>query len=413
MPSHRERVSVHVADPRWRSDQPVGYLTYDRSRPPGTFSFAYTSQWIESRAAIAIDPRLPLVPSEIHFQALPGAFADASPDRWGRILLDRREQIEARARGRQPRTLNDWDYLLGVQDETRMGGLRLAGETGVFLADQRLGVPPLADVRRIQQLADSFERGRPLPTADAEAWLATLVIPGSSLGGARPKATVRDVDGSLWIAKFPSHNDRHDVGAWEYVLNRLAASAGIAVPESRLLSLASHHTFSARRFDRDGQARRLYASAMTLTGKTDRASASYLDVAAALEQYGNPATLPDDLHQVFRRLVFNVSSAHRDDHLRNHGFVHDGVGWRPAPAFDLNPTPEQELHALALDDTSTVPSLATVRSTASLYRLSAAEATAVIEEVADALRSWRDVAARCGLNRQEMDQMAPAFELPK
>jgi serine/threonine-protein kinase HipA len=412
MPSHRERVSVHVADPRWQSGEPVGYLTCDRSRPPGRFAFAYTSQWIDSREAISIDPRLLLVPSETHFKALPGVFADASPDRWGRILLDRREQMQARAHGRQPRTLSDWDYLLGVQDETRMGGLRLASETGQYLADQHLVVPPLADVRQIQQLADSFERGRPVSPDDLDAWLTTLVIPGSSLGGARPKATVRDVDGSLWLAKFPSHNDRHDVGAWEYVLNRLAATAGIHVPESRLLSLAAFHTFSARRFDRVGEGRRLYASAMTLTGKTDRESASYLDVAAALEQYGNPATLVDDLHQVFRRLVFNVSTANRDDHLRNHGFLHDGAGWRPAPAFDLNPTPEQELHALALDDTSTAPSLATVQSTAPLYRLSAADAIEVIDEVADALRPWRDVAARSGLNRQEIDQMAPAFKQP-
>jgi serine/threonine-protein kinase HipA len=411
MASQRETVSVHLADPRLAMDGPIGHLSHDRRRLPGTFSFQYTTEWLAHPTAVAIDPALPLAPGETHGRTLPGVFADASPDRWGRLLLDRREQILARREGRAPRMLGDWDHLLGVQDETRMGALRLVDEAGRFLAERRLAVPPLADLREIEHLAQAFEQGQRVPPGDEDRWLTTLIAPGSSLGGARPKATFRDPDGSLWLAKFPARNDRRDMGAWEYVLHRLAGMAGVTVPEARLLSLGSaHHTFCTRRFDRSDGGRRLYASAMTLTGRSDREPASYLDIAAAQEQYGNPDTLGEDLHQLYRRAVFDVLAAHRDDHLRNHGFLHDGRGWRPSPAFDLNPMPELGFHALALDDASTVPSLDTVRAGAPLYRLSAAEADRINEEVADALRSWRRVAREVDLPRQEIDDMAPVMD---
>jgi serine/threonine-protein kinase HipA len=411
MPAQRESVAVEVGDPRLGLDGPIGHLSHDRRRPPGTFSFEYTRQWLDHPTTVAIDPALPLAPGETHRRSLPGVFADASPDRWGRLLLDRREQLLARRGGRPPRTLGDWDYLLGVQDETRMGALRLRDDAGRFLAQQQLAVPPLAELREVEHLAQAFEQGRPMPPGDDERWLATLIAPGSSLGGARPKATFRDPDGSLWLAKFPSLNDRRDMGAWEYVLHRLAGRAGVTVPQARLLNLGSaHHTFCTRRFDRSDGGRRLYASAMTLTGRSDREPASYLDIAVAQEQYGDADTLDEDLHQLYRRAVFNVRAAHRDDHLRNHGFLHDGRGWRPSPAFDLNPLPELAFHALALDDTSTVPSLETVRAGAPLYRLSPAEADQIIEEVADALLLWRQVAREAGLPRQEIDDMAPVMD---
>jgi serine/threonine-protein kinase HipA len=405
----RDGVSVFLGDPRLGLAGPIGRLTHEH----GTYSFAYSGGWIADRGSFAIDPGLTVVPGEIYSSNLPAIFDDAAPDRWGRVLLDRREQLRAGVANRQPRQLSDWDYLLGVQDETRMGALRLRMDSGPYLASDAVAIPPLADLRQIEHMAQSVESGEPIPANELETFLRCLIAPGASLGGARPKATFRHPDNSLWLAKFPSRNDRRDVGGWEYVLNQLAAAAGIAAPDGDLLALNSpYHTFLARRFDRGSNGRRrLFASAMTLTGKTDMESGSYLDIAAAQEQFGNPLTIEKDLHQLFRRIVFNVSTAHRDDHLRNHGFLHDGGGWRPAPAYDLNPMPDKELHVLALDESSQVPSLDTVRRTAPYYRLSEHDGARIILDVRDAISGWPQIARRAGMSDHAIDEMKPAFAL--
>ena len=408
MPGGRDRVWVHLGDPRLGLEGPIGRLSHER----GTYSFEYSEAWLAERGNFAIDPSLPVVPGEVFSTALPGIFDDSAPDRWGRLLLDRREQLRASQSGRHPRALNDWDYLLGIEDETRMGGMRLRTDSGAYLASETYPIPPIADLRQMEHLVRAVESGEPIPASEIDALLRRLISPGASLGGARPKATFRHPNGTLWLAKFPSSNDRRDMGGWEYVLNRLAAAAGVVVPEAEVMKLNSpYHSFLARRFDREGGGRRrLFASAMTLTGKADMESASYLDIAAAQEQYGNPQTIEDDLKQLYRRLVFNVCTAHRDDHLRNHGFVHDGRGWRPAPAYDLNPMPESDLHVLALDDRSHVPSLETLRGTALYYRLSPNAAAHIISDVKDAVRLWRGIAGKLGMPVQAMDQMKSAFE---
>ncbi len=241
--------------------------------------------------------------------------------------------------------------------------------------------------------------------------LAILLDPGSSLGGARPKASLRDDEGSLWMAKFPSRNDTRDMAACEWVLNELAAAAGIAVPEHRMLRVGrGHHTFVARRFDRVGDDRRLYASAMTMLSRSDREAASYLDIALALADHGARGSIDRQLAALFRRVAFNVLTAHRDDHLRNHGFIRAVGGWQLAPVFDLNPMPDKAEHELAIDEVAHVGDVELLVRTAGHYRLTGSEAQAVIDEVRAALATWHRAAKAATLGRLEIDTLHDAIE---
>lgn len=410
----RDRLVVHLDDAAFGSRREVGTLTRERGAGKSVISFSYRPGWVEAPDSFPIDPSLPLYEGEQYPPRLPGIFADAAPDRWGRTLLERREAQAARRGERRARSLDDWDFLVGVDDRTRMGALRVAadtGEGGRFLADEPRSVPPLARLRDLEHWAREAEQDAGGELSEEDRWLAMLVAPGSSLGGSRPKANYLD-RGELWIAKFPSREDRHDVAAWEHLLALLAADAGIEVPQTRLLQLgSSHRTFCAKRFDRFGDRRRLYASAMTLTGRRDHDDAGYLDVARAIAELGEPAAIEGDLHQMFRRVVFNVLTANRDDHLRNHGFLRSRGGWRLAPAFDVNPTPLKQEHALALDEFSRAPDLDTVLETAPYYRLSVGEARFLVEEVSLAVGGWRDRARRLGLARDELDRVGSALQL--
>jgi serine/threonine-protein kinase HipA len=365
---------------------------------------------------LALDPSLGLYEGEQYSSdGLFGIFTDIAPDRWGRTLLQRRETATARRERRRPRTLDDWDFLLGVSDEARMGALRLVDPSnGQFIGNDKATVPPTARLRQLQYYAQRAERGEQLTPKEEDEEIALLVVPGSSLGGARPKASFRADDGRLWMAKFPSRDDAWDVGAWELVLNRMAAEARVAVPESGLLELSEgHHTFTAQRFDRTSASRRLYASAMTLVGKRDNEPASYPEIAEAIAQYGSGDrdALDEDLQQLFRRAVFNVIVAHRDDHLRNHGFLGTPRGWRLSPAFDLNPVPTKPEHTIALDEGDRTPDVDLVRRTAGYYRIKPPQADAIIREVQQAVSSWRRVAAKVGIHRDETEMMAAAFAL--
>ena len=286
--------------------------------------------------------------------------------------LERREALAARQEARSPRRLDDWDFLLGVSDRVRMGALRLRdGEGGAFVEDGPMPIPPLTRLRALEHAAREVERTSDVSDGsvdDEAAMLALLLAPGSPLGGARPKATFADVDGALWIAKFPSRSDRDDIGAWEYLVTRLAERAGIAVPETRLLQLTvEQRTFCARRFDREHGSRVLYASGMTLTGKTDGRATSYLDLAEAIADHGAPGYIDEDLEELFRRIVFNILVSNRDDHLRNHGFLRSDRGWRLAPAFDLNPSPAKAEHELSINENLAVPDVALALETAPFY----------------------------------------------
>jgi serine/threonine-protein kinase HipA len=245
-----------------------------------------------------------------------------------------------------------------------------------------------------------------------ERWLAMLVAPGSSLGGARPKANFRELDNSLWIAKFPAKDDRYDVGAWEYVVRVLAERAGIWVPPAKLESLgAGYKTYCAKRFDRDGMGRRMYASAMTLLERRDgQEGGSYLDLAEFISDQGARKHIDGDLAQLFRRVLFNVLVGNRDDHLRNHGFIREPSGWRLSHAFDVNPNPSKAEHAITLDGKSASPSIAATMATAELYRLTNIQAQEILAELRNVIAGWKAVADRNGLSRSEVQRMESVIQ---
>lgn len=385
----------------------------DHGAPIG---FEYAAIWLDEARAFPLDPSHGLWPGQQFPPAgmsdIAGIFADIKPDRWGERLLDRSERHRARVDGRAVRTLGTWNYLLGVSDHSRMGALRLIGPTGDRLADTRPDVPPLSRLRELEAAAWILEQPSRGERDEVAEQLALLLAPGSSLGGARPKAGFVTEDGELWMAKFPSRSDKYDVAACESALNRLAGATGISVPESRLLDLGTGEwrTFAARRFDRARSSRRLYASAMTLTGKRDGQDASYVDLAFAIADHGAAGTIDDDLAQLYRRVIFNVLVANRDDHLRNHGFLRTITGWRLAPAFDLNPSPTRPGHALSINGDDDRASVEDVLATADFYHLSQSKARAIVDEVRDVLAGWCDLVADVRLDGDATQVMEAAID---
>lgn len=401
MRSERLDLVVLLDAPELGRARPVGVLT----RWPGpilSVTFGYARSWLDDTAHhFAIDPTLPLSEAQytIPGRRIPGILADTAPDIWGEALMVRR------AGGR---TLDAWDFLVGVADETRMGALRLRrGVDGPFIDDREPAVPPFHRLRELQELARRFEDD---PSDVSAAQIALLVAPGSSLGGARPKANYVAPDGSLWIAKFPSRTDRRDVGAWELVYATMARAAGIEVSETELLTIGGpQRTFATRRFDRTPEGRRLYASALTMTGRAEARNADYIDIVQAVTDHVAPQHIRDDLAQLYRRMAFNVLAGNRDDHLRNHGFVRHADGWRLAPAFDLNPAREMREHATAVNGTVTTPTASDVLDVRSFFGLSDRDARVIIRDVAAAVGEWRRIAAAAGIDRGEQEQVAVAL----
>ena len=383
----------------------VGTLT----RWPGTgerrpVSFAYDESWLRDPDAFAIDPRTQLFAGDqqLGTDVLPPALLDTTPDAWGQMLLARESH----------RLLGSWETLVAISDETRMGALRLADPAGgPFVHDGDPPVPPMVSLRQLQDLARWIEDNPDAEIDDRR--LRDLVVPGSSLGGARPKANIRALDGRLWIAKFPSREDRRlDIGAWESIYAELAGRAGVIVPPHRLEAVngpGRGRTYLARRFDRTDSGRRLFVSAMTLTDHRDGEEASYPDIVAAIERYGAPYAIADDLAQLFRRLLFNVVAGNRDDHLRNHGFLREPTGWRLAPAFDMNPARAAHRHSISLDGRTDDQSVGAAFATHRLYRLTERAATQVLAEIVAAVAGWDAVAEAAGLGTRERVLVGPAF----
>ncbi|MES2538621.1 MAG: HipA domain-containing protein [Pseudomonadota bacterium] len=394
----------------------VGTMYRETARLDLPASFAYDTDWLKSGNCFMLDPRLALWAGEQHPEVdMPafGVFMDSAPDRWGRVLLERREAALAEREGRKMRQLHEVDFLLGVHDLTRMGALRFRkGTDGPFLDNHPHAAPPVTSLGELAHISRRIEEPGVEKLPEYEKWLAMLIAPGSSLGGARPKANFTDTDGGLWFAKFPASDDRYDVGAWEFVAHTLAARAGIDVPQARLAQLGErHHTFCVKRFDRAGTRRKMFASAMTLLERRDgQPGGSYLDLVGFLEDQGAQHHINADLEQLFRRAVFNVLIGNRDDHLRNHGFIRELTGWRLSPAYDVNPNPGKASHALTLDGHNAEPSLEVVVSSADMYRLGAARVTAIVNEVRYALTSWRDEARSHDLSRLEIQRMEAVIQ---
>lgn len=388
----------------------VGTLFHDR----GQVRFQYDPQWLRTEHAFALDPDLSL-DAQAFFpnseQGNFGIFLDSSPDRWGQTLMKRREGLQARDEDRAPRTLYAWDYLIGVQDYARQGALRFRLEgSDPFLAAERLAAPPVTNLGELEAVAIELTDKRIDDLEALRQWLAVLVAPGASLGGARPKASFTESDGTAWIGKFPSRGDDRDIGGWEYVVHQLAERAGVSVPPARVVRLNNDfHTFCVQRFDRAQGKRRFYASAMTMLRKDQSEGTSYLELAEFLRRNGDPNHVTRDLEQLYRRVAFFVAVGNRDDHLRNHGFLLTERGWRLSPAFDINPIIDKDEHVLCIDDSSRRPDLGAVLSTLDYYGLTGQRGEAIVDEVVRIVSDWRQEASRLGISRADQLVMAGAF----
>lgn len=394
----------------------MGVLHATPTRGKEIFSFEYDRAWLDAGLALALDPALRLHRGPQYLadgRENFGVFLDSSPDRWGRVLMQRREAQLAREAHRKERRLLELDYLLGVYDGHRIGGLRYRIGGSAFLDDNtELASPPWTSLRALEQASLHLERDGAERDPAYGKWLRMLIAPGRSLGGARPKASVLDDQQRLWIAKFPSGHDSEDVGAWESVVHALADRAGVHTAEAARRRFGSrHHTFLTRRFDRTDEGGRIhFASAMTMLERTGGdEGASYLDLAQVLIRQGaQPAR---DLEQLWRRIVFFVCVSNVDDHLRNHGFVLSPGGWSLAPAYDMNPVAAAGGLTLNVSETDNAQDLSLVRDVAKHFRVRGRRAEEIIAEVVRAVRTWRTAAAAAGVSRAEQDAMAPAFGL--
>jgi serine/threonine-protein kinase HipA len=389
----------------------VGRLRRHSGRRGEIATFEYTDEWLGSSARFAIDPALPLgrgTFAPTRDRAVAAAIGDTAPDSWGRRLMQRAERLAASEEGRRVRSLGMVDFLLGVSDESRLGALRFRlPESAAYQASRDIGVPPLVE---LGQLLDSTQR---ILRDDATAAdLSLMLAPGSSLGGARPKASVRDLQGRLAIAKFPKDDDEYSLETWEAIAIALASEAGIATPETSLLRVDGRAVLLSRRFDRVGEHRLPFVSAMTMTDSVDGETGSYPDIVDALAVHGERTG--HDAQALFRRIAFNILISNLDDHLRNHGALHiAGYGWRLAPAYDLNPVPRDlktPILSTTIDGDDATCSVALLRDSATFYGLSDTEARRIIADVAHVTQGWRACAKRFGQPAAAIDRMSSAFE---
>jgi serine/threonine-protein kinase HipA len=398
----------------------MGVLYATLSRDKEIFSFDYNNDWLKSSYDYTLDPSLQLLPGIQYSpegQGNFGVFLDSSPDRWGRFLMDRREAQLAREEGRKERKLLELDYLLGVYDGHRMGALRFRIDPqGPFLDNNKeLASPPWASLRELEHASLELEKDDVEKNPNYSKWLRMLIIPGSSLGGSRPKAGVVDEHKHLWIAKFPSGNDENDIGAWEMVVNNLAKRAGITIAQSKLQKFNSHHhTFLSKRFDRTSNGERIhFASATTLLQRSDgddaSKGASYLELAEFIVHHGKQ--VEEDLEQLWRRIVFFICVSNVDDHLRNHGFILETNGWVLAPAYDINPVASGNGLKLNISGSDNSQDLSLAKEVAQYFRVKPDKATKIVSEVCKIVKGWRKEATSLGISVKEQDRMARAFRI--
>jgi serine/threonine-protein kinase HipA len=375
-------------------------------------TFEYDKSWLAHAERYSLEPALKLGSGPFHTASdkpLFDAIGDSAPDRWGRALMRRAERRRAEREGRMPRTLREIDYLLMVDDEARQGALRFAErEGGPFLAEHGpTKIPPLIELPRLLSAAE-----RVLSDTDSDEDLRLLLAPGSSLGGARPKASVRDHDGHLAIAKFPNKGDEVNTVLWEAVALTLAAKAGILVPAWRLETATDKPILLLRRFDRQQGTRLPFLSAMSMLDAKDNEARSYLEFVDILRQQG--AAPKEDMHALWRRIVFSILISNTDDHLRNHGFLWAGpAGWRLSPAYDLNPVPvdiKPRVLTTAIDLDDSTASLTLAFEVAAYFEMAPDEARQVAAQVGQAVATWRKEAAKLGLMAVEIHRMESAFE---
>lgn len=414
----RKKLNIYVFA-HWKpmqEPQLVGTLTALYAKGKKAFSFEYTKAWLKSKHQILLDP-------DIQFFSGPqfpnnkenfGVFLDSMPDTWGKTLMKRRAVLEANRQNQKSKTLYEIDYLLGVYDESRMGALRFKTDLdGPFLDDDHQSpTPPWSSIRELQLAAEQFENDE--QSEATKQWLVILMAPGSSLGGARPKANIRDLGNNLWIAKFPAKNDTTDKAAWEYLAYKLAIQAGVEMSESKIQKvMGPYNTFFTKRFDRDKEKRIHFVSAMTMTGNNEDTirdnPSSYLELAEFIQNYG--INVDDNLKQLWRRIIFNIAISNTDDHLRNHGFIINNNGWELSPAYDLNPSIDKDGLALNIDMDSNALDYELATRVGKYFRLNEGQMTHIMDEVLSAVRSWKGVAKHIGIPHKEIELMHKAFNV--
>ena len=401
----------------WEDNTEIGTIYSDMLNGVEVVSFAYEQEWLQKHPSLILDPTFEQSPYRFYSKdrMLFGAFQDSCPDRWGRKLIDRRESIYAEKEGRRPQKFTETEYMLRLQDITRSGAFRFKTEKqGDYLGNYDLSVPPISSVRELEQISLGYEKG------SDERWVEQLVNPGSSLGGARPKANVRDVDGSLWIAKFPSKYDDYDIGAWEQVVHDIAKECHIMVPESKLCRYSDlGSTFLVKRFDREydtsGVEQRIhFASAMTMLGMRDGNTdgVGFLDLVDIVGKI--TANTDKELEYLFRRVIFDIAISNQDNHLRNHGFLLKDNKWSLSPSYDLNPVYNADYLSMNIDMDDGRRSFDKALSTASFYHLTYEKAMGIINEVSETVTElWYKLSTKYCIPEAEKRRMSPAFELAK
>ncbi len=388
----------------------IGELGYESLRGSDSYSFVYDTAWLQRYGQIQLSADIYNYPGQQYTQNgrdIFGCFSDALPDRWGRTLLYRREQISALEEKRTVRRLSSYDFLTGVDDATRMGAFRFSRERGgAFInSSQSLRVPPLTDIGTLLAASQEFERSEEANILPEKKWVQQLVHPGTSLGGARPKAAVTDKEGTLYVAKFPSRKDDYDVALWEHLCHELARKAGIRAAETRVVATSGkYHTLLSKRFDRLNGKRVHFASAMTMLGLDDGCNAQsgngYIDIADFILQ--NCCNVQENLHELFRRAAFNISMRNTDDHFRNHGFLLSKQGWNLSPAYDMNPTLNDH-QGILINSTTNVSDLGVLLNSAEEYMIAPNDAQRIIEKVQTAAKQWKSLAVRLGIAKREIE----------
>lgn len=414
MITHKTDIYVYVHWKGMAGPQLIGILSVHQAKGKKAFSFEYDTSWLKTGRKFLLDPEIGFF-SGLQYPNQKenfGVFLDSMPDTWGRTLMKRRAILNAKESNTKVPTLYDIDFLLGVYDESRMGALRFKLDPNGDFLDNSLvsSVPPWSSIRELQNAAMSLENDR--NNNEIKKWLTILIAPGSSLGGARPKANIMDNQKELWIAKFPSKTDVIDKAAWEYLVYELAILAGIKMAPSKIEKImGKHQTFFTKRFDREGNERIHFSSAMTMTGNTEvhvrDSPASYLEIAEFISNFG--INIEENLNQLWRRIVFNIAVSNTDDHLRNHGFLLTNEGWELSPAFDLNASIDKEGLSLNIDLNDNALDFDLAKSVGVYFRLNEGQMDIIINEVKTAVSQWKEFANKIGISRSEQMLMQSAF----
>ncbi len=399
------------ADFDWmKEDMLIGELSYESLRGSDSYGFKFSDEWLKKYGNLFLSDDLNNYPGQQYTQPgkdIFGCFSDALPDRWGRTLLNRREQILAEEEKRPVRRLSSYDYLVGIEDYSRIGGFRFKEslDSDFINMTDTLKIPPLTSIRELVAASQEIEKSEESNILPDKKWIAQLVQPGSSLGGARPKASVIDTDKTLYVAKFPSRKDDYDVGLWEHLCHLLAAKAGINTASTKVLQTNDkYHTLLSRRFDRTPDGKRIhFASAMTLLGLNDGDNATtghgYLDIVDFILQ--SCTNVEQNLQELYRRVAFNICIGNTDDHFRNHGFLLTAKGWTLSPAYDMNPT-LNEYQSLLINSVTNKSDLNILLESCEEYMLGKEAAKKIIGEVKEAVKSWNEMAMRIGIPKREM-----------